>query len=278
MIQSTVHKTAMPTGSADYHRYVEGDWRGFARDDLHQYLADRQIADILSPSRDILVRSRPNRWLFCLTTGRGVLYIKRTAEPGQGAARNMPWLGPLFRGRSLASATLRISLQMRACGLLVPPIVLSLCRGSGNETESLVVTDEIEGRSLTECLRSARDTEDRDRRLSRVAGQIAQLHSRRFLHGDLLPGNIIMTRQDEVVFLDNDRTRRWPIVLPGLLRQRNLSQIVFRLRRGFGWQSAKVLLRCYFDAVGSSDGARRRATRAIVGKVRRRHQRRVESS
>jgi hypothetical protein len=65
--------------------------------------------------------------------------------------------------------------------------------------------------------------------LQALARQIRRFHDLGFVHGDLVPSNIFVCRDPamhlQFVFMDNDRTRRYPKWLPHALWKRNLVQL-----------------------------------------------------
>ena len=65
--------------------------------------------------------------------------------------------------------------------------------------------------------------------LKQLASEIRKLHDLGFVHGDLVPSNIMVSQADDETprffFLDNDRTRRYPPWLPQSLWRRNLVQL-----------------------------------------------------
>jgi serine/threonine protein kinase len=65
--------------------------------------------------------------------------------------------------------------------------------------------------------------------LTRLAHEIRRLHDLGFVHGDLVPSNILVGnaagRERRFFFLDHDRTRRYPKWFPQSLWKRNLVQL-----------------------------------------------------
>jgi len=65
--------------------------------------------------------------------------------------------------------------------------------------------------------------------LNRLAQEIRRLHDLGFIHGDLVPSNILVSDAEgeglRFFFLDNDRTRRYPTWFPQSLWKRNLVQL-----------------------------------------------------
>jgi hypothetical protein len=65
--------------------------------------------------------------------------------------------------------------------------------------------------------------------LKQLAVEVRRLHELGFVHGDLVPTNIFVSRVPEkgsrFFFMDNDRTRRYPRWIPHRLWRRNLVQL-----------------------------------------------------
>ena len=177
----------------------------------------------------------------------------------------------------------RITRAMRRRGVGVPAVRLAVTRVGPRAVENLVVMDAVEGNSLLDLIDRAAPR-DLARGLRLAARSTAELHNAGFAHGDLVPGNLILTRPESasppaaggasataspgVVFIDNDRTRRvWgPWVFRA--RFRNLSQMVYRLmvadrrRKGTGG-SSRIYLKHYL-AHAREPAAARLAIRHIV--------------
>ncbi len=105
-----------------------------------------------------------------------------------------------------------------------------------------------------------------------MAGRrVAELHRLRFTHGDLLPGNLVVTSdRANVVWLDNDRSRRWFPVIPPSARRRNLAQITFRLIYWFRYRWTRLFLDSYYDAYPLGATARRRESALVLRQARAR--------
>jgi serine/threonine protein kinase len=65
--------------------------------------------------------------------------------------------------------------------------------------------------------------------LKQLAIEVRRLHELGFVHGDLLPSNILVSRAagnaSRFFFMDNDRTHRYPRWMPQVLWRRNLVQL-----------------------------------------------------
>lgn len=85
--------------------------------------------------------------------------------------------------------------------------------------------------------------------LKGLAVEIRRLHQSGFVHGDLIPPNIFVRESGdgEIVFLfmDNDRTRHYPVWLPHRLWRRNLVQLNRFVLAGISLQDRMRFLRYY---------------------------------
>jgi Lipopolysaccharide kinase (Kdo/WaaP) family len=111
-------------------------------------------------------------------------------------------------------------------GFSAPPILLRAKDRHGSE---LIVTLEAAGDGALRTLADLSDGPLALKReiLRRIGGEIARLHRCGFVHGDLTPFNILLIRGEplRLALIDNDRTRRIPIVTGQRMRLRNLVQL-----------------------------------------------------
>jgi hypothetical protein len=145
-------------------------------------------------------------------------------------------LKDFFRA-SKALRSLRSMERLNKAGFSAPIAI-----GAGEERRanvlrrSFVVTLAVDGRPLPLFLRDQLDARAggswlRRKRaiLASLAQEIRALHDQGFVHGDLVPGNIFVVPSLDgtvrFVFMDNDRTRRYPNWLRRRLAKRNLVQL-----------------------------------------------------
>ena len=86
--------------------------------------------------------------------------------------------------------------------------------------------------------------------LKQLALEVRRLHQCGFVHGDLVPSNILIRPQDgsaTFFYMDNDRTRRYPRWLPHLLWRRNLVQLNRFVLPGISLQDRMRFLRIYLE-------------------------------
>jgi len=109
--------------------------------------------------------------------------------------------------------------------------------------------------------------------LRRLAHEIRRLHDLGFVHGDLVPANILVANAaDEecrFFFLDHDRTRRYPQWVPHFLWKRNLVQLNRFPLPGISLQDRMRFLHSYLGS-GEWLERHRRLIRWLEKKTRQR--------
>lgn len=101
--------------------------------------------------------------------------------------------------------------------------------------KAFVLTIGVEGQSLPAFLRQHGagvhriSLFEKRNALKHLALEVRRLHELGFVHGDLVPTNIFVSRspgkESRFVFMDNDRTRQYPKWFPHTLWRRNLVQL-----------------------------------------------------
>ena len=190
-------------------------------------------------------RSRHARTLR-VELGRDLVYVK--SYPASGARRAFR----AFRmGRALARA-----------GFGAPEALLVGRRGG----QGVLVTRDVEAASLLDALAAAMAGPaalSAKRRFLRALGtEVGRLHRAGFVHGDLVPSNLLV-RPTGIVFLDHDRTRRGrPLVWWGA--RRNLVQLGRFVVAGVTLADRVRVLRAYALARGLGAPAHRRLAAWLV--------------
>ena len=113
--------------------------------------------------------------------------------------------------------------------------------------------------------------------LRRLAREIRGLHRKGFVHGDLVPYNILVREQGSDLtffYLDNDRTRRYPVWFRHGLWKRNLVQLNRFVLPGISLQDRMRFLRAY---LGEQPRGRRerRLMRRLEARTRKRWAKRL---
>jgi hypothetical protein len=138
---------------------------------------------------------------------------------------------------SKALRFLKQGMALSEAGFLVPPAVAAgEKRHFGILKTAFVLTAAIDGAPLTIFLENnaggtsaALSVIEKRAALQALARQIRRFHDLGFVHGDLVAANIFVRRDPamnlQFVFMDNDRTRRYPKWLPQSLWKRNLVQL-----------------------------------------------------
>lgn len=188
-------------------------------------------------------------------------------------------LKDLFRD-SKARRALKQGEALRREGFHAPlPMAAGEERSFGFLGRAFLLTVAVEGSSLplflrenfslplgTDALRKKRAS------LRQLALEIRRLHQCGFVHGDLIPSNILVRSSEDGMtffYLDNDRTRRYPRWLPQPLWKRNLVQLNRFVLPGISLQDRMRFLRSY---LGKKEwGEReRRLVRWLEKRTRRR--------
>ncbi len=185
----------------------------------------------------------------------------------------------LFRG-SRAARAVRGGEALAALGLEAPRVLaFAEDRRPWGVWHSILVTEAVELPSL-ERWAAAADLVAHERRriVDEVGRALARIHGGGFVHGDLRPSNVLLTRQaDRIVFLDNERTRRSNSERE---RLRNLVQLgVDQVGRPLRTDRVRFV-RAYARALGRSDAQARALVRdvnaAVVARRLRRRTRGLE--
>ncbi|MEM1108801.1 MAG: lipopolysaccharide kinase InaA family protein [Planctomycetota bacterium] len=280
----------MPTEEPYCKQFRQDGWWGW-RDASLQRGTVAWVEHTLSEGADVEVfNQRVGSRLLRATedaddlSGSVVSYVKVTTSG----------LGYLLTHLSLpaAWAVWSTTQRMRRRGLSVPVIRFAAARQKRGRVENVVVMDAVPGPRLTELL--VPESVDAYRReVRRVAIASARLHDAGFIHGDLLPGNVILPHlpdrlpaadasdsageeiaageaEAEVVFIDNDRTRLVWGPWRFRARYRNVSQMCFRLRRRVGWREARLFLEYYLDAMHGSARNKAVLRQLVIRKTKQR--------
>ncbi|MBI4527650.1 MAG: hypothetical protein HY695_27960 [Deltaproteobacteria bacterium] len=111
-------------------------------------------------------------------------------------------------------------------------------------------------------------------RVKKLALEVRRLHQDGFVHGDLIPSNImVQTDAGRFIFyiIDHDRTRRYPRWVPHQLWKRNLVQLNRMVLPGISLQDRMWFLKCYLGKK-SWEKRDRRLIRWLEWKTRKRRQ------
>jgi len=181
-----------------------------------------------------------------LPTGAGVLFVKSYPAPGG-------WR---------ATRAFRMGRELVARGFGAPQVVIAAVRGRAG----LLVTRDAGGEDLASALARRSVMRAGKRALLRSLGaEVARLHRAGFVHGDLVPPNV-RVRRTELVFLDNDRTRRARLLV-WLVGRRNLVQLGRFVVAGVTATDRARVLAAYGTGRGLSRSGRHRLARWLVRKT-----------
>lgn len=138
----------------------------------------------------------------------------------------------IFRD-SKALRCLRQTLALARFNFNVPiPVAAGERRQCRFLRKAFILTLAVKGQSLPSFLKQCRiglNSVEKRRGLQQLALEVRRLHQLGFVHGDLVPTNIFVSRASgegsRFFFMDNDRTRHYPTWMPHGLWRRNLVQL-----------------------------------------------------
>jgi len=138
---------------------------------------------------------------------------------------------------SKALRALRAGTMLSDLGFAIPPVIAAGEQRNHRVLQrSFLLTLSVAGTPLPVFLRNRYSVGDvsghwleKRKALRQLAHQIRRFHDLDFVHGDLVPSNILVSHvgggELRFFFLDNDRTRRYPKWFPQPLWKRNLVQL-----------------------------------------------------
>lgn len=256
-------------------------WTGWAHPDFVDALGDRDPRDFFESGEPVRVRKASA--IRLARTARGDFYIKLMSAPKERAVEH-PTLWHRLRWRlppSRAAQIRRVTQRMNRAGVASPEVVLACRRRDKHGLLEMCATRAIDSAQLMDLLESA--DEPTRRRLAGLAGRaVARLHEARILHGDCNPRNLLLRHGEDaprdpadLYFIDNDRTRHWPIHLPRAFSNRNLTQMSFRLNR-FSEATERAFLDAYCDERRIPPRRKSRLEKWLRSKVEERKQRQTD--
>jgi serine/threonine protein kinase len=216
--------------STDYYGYKEGPWK--------LWVVQKEWSGDLWRAVEELIEKQPvsrhpqTVELHSPVPNEGeTLYLK--------VFHGTSWLHAfkdLFRD-SKAVRSMRQAAVLAKYNFKVP---MSVASGEKREygllRKAFLLTRRVKGQALPVLLRQRYATgvgssclRDKRSALRQLASEIRRLHDLGFVHGDLVPTNILVSDDPgkviDIFLMDNDRTRRYPPWLPHSLWRRNLLQL-----------------------------------------------------
>ena len=181
-----------------------------------------------------------------LDAGPTTLWVKAYPAPGATRARRAHRMG-----QALAAA-----------GFGAPAVVLVGWRNGAG----ILVTRDVGGRDVASAVAAVRHDRTAKRRLLvQLGGEVGRLHRAGFVHGDLVPPNVLVSG-GAIVFIDHDRTRH-ARALVAVGGRRNLVQLGRFVVPGVTLTDRVRVLGSYARVRGWSAARRRRLAWWLVAKT-----------
>jgi len=186
-------------------------------------------------------------------------------RPARGVAR----IKRIVRGGP-SDHVATITAQLKSDGIDAPlPLLTGVEASTGRE---LIVTARVRGTVLPRFLREQRHDLRRKRIVMRALGaEISRLHRGGYIHGDLTPFNILLSKDEPLrfVFLDHERTRRTWLARFARPRLRNFVQLGHFSLPGFTRTDRMRVWRGYAAGRSNSRSELKRVVRMIRNRVAR---------
>jgi glycosyltransferase involved in cell wall biosynthesis len=174
-----------------------------------------------------------------------------------------------FRG-SRARREQRSAERLIRCGFCAPTVAAVGKKGA----ECFIVTRAIDGRPLAEALKSAGSAAARRFLITQAGIEIRRLHKNGFCHGDLRWGNIFVRQDGSFAYLDNERTVKYPALLP-FQKLKNLDQLnISAITAGLSTADRVRFFKAYRDTRSTLNACERR----FLGRVERRSRWRLKEA
>jgi tRNA A-37 threonylcarbamoyl transferase component Bud32 len=267
-------------GRLRYSRFDSDGWKGWVCEGFEKEF--EEIGTLLSEnSRNAVVDALCRRVAKHERPG-GNYYSKLMWAQNDGALQKkelfslLKWaLGP---ARSVT--ILKNTSKMLEKGHLCPKPLLGIRQRKGNGHHlNLIVTTEVTAPTIEDVIQK-RSEGEAEQAVRQAGCDLARLHADHFLHGDYLPRNACFSEQG-TVFLDNDKTSRWPFMPPWFLRRRNLEQFVYNLMLQKGLKECHLELptifwEAYANEAKVAENCRGTIFDGIVAKCRKRWENKVK--
>jgi len=249
---------------ADYQLVSVGDWR-VAR---LPHLWTRAIEEKVFALVEAQPRSKHPQTvaLRLLSQNREEQYYLKVFRP---AARSAAWKD-LFRA-SKAFRAWRQGTELAQAGFAVP---LTIAAGEQRHgrllSRAFILSQKLDGQPVPLLLRDMIDRGEKKAVLNakrsaikQIAVLVRRFHQYGFVHGDLVATNLFVSNaaggEHTFYFMDNDRTRRYPIWLPQSLWKRNLIQLNRMPLPGITLQDRMRFFRAYLNRQKFTSSDRRLA-------------------
>jgi hypothetical protein len=259
----------------DYRAAAHGHWRLVYHGDLWDRSAEETVLEMVEAQP---WAKHPQTLPLRLTLGarERELYLK-VFHPGRGAAA---WKDALRPSKALRAW--RLGLELDRAGFAVPVTVAAGERRRARFLRrAFVLTEKIDGepahtflRAWVHCGESRALLAAKRAGLRRAAGLIRRFHRAGFVHGDLVASNLLVAFDGSAanfVFMDNDRTRRYPAWLPQPFWKRNLTQLNRMPLPGITLQDRMRFFKAYLE-VGRIAATERGLAQWLEQRTRRRRE------
>ena len=259
--------------------YSSGRWRGRVAAGWQAEFQDFEKWQFEHAGETVV--SYRSRKVCRVQTAKGTLYVKTIwglTDAGMTGRDILSFLKWVLRP-SRALAAWRISHRLLAAGFHCARPVLAIRRRSrvGYPTD-VFISEEVTAPVISEILPNLTAKQQLD--LARLLGrELQKFHAAGFVHGDCILRNLCLNSENELVYLDNDRSKVRSVITIFSRSIRNLAQIGYSARRcGAGPDFPVTLFEEYARQAGWGDARSQKTIRRLCNGIEKRLKNRLKRS
>ena len=211
--------------------YCKNGWRGLVAERWSELLSDYEAWQRENPGEIVVAyRSRQGRRV---ETELGRLYVKKilaltdASMSGRAPISFLKWV--LRPSRALAAW--RISQQLLQSGFhCARPVLAIRKRNALGYPHDVFITEDVQAKALDELFANM-NVGEKTQLADLLGTELARLHQAGFVHGDCIMRNLCLDKDNNLIYLDNDRSKKTGLGVPFARSLRNLAQLGYSARR-----------------------------------------------
>ncbi|NLZ59570.1 MAG: hypothetical protein GX901_02785 [Lentisphaerae bacterium] len=257
--------------------YSSNGWRGLVAEQWSELLADYEAWRSANPGE--LVVEHRSRQVSRVETAQGRLYVKEilaltdASLRGRAPGSFLKWV--LRPSRALAAW--RVSQKLLQAGFhCALPVLAIRRRGFLGYPQDVFITEDVQAKALDELFGDM-SLEEKTRLARLLGSQIARLHQAGFVHGDCIMRNLCLDKQGNLIYLDNDRSKKCGRLAFSRSR-RNLAQLGYSARRtGADAGFVRLMFEVYAEALAWKPQYKRKTIERLEAGIERRLEQRRQA-
>ncbi len=257
-------------------KYNRAPWQGYIAPEWQDIIQEPE--QWLADNTGELVVSYPSREVRRIKTPNGVLYVKIIrALTDQGlTGRDLGSFLKWYCRPSRAIATWHISWKILAAGFCCArPVLAVRKRSHWLYPTDIFVSEDVQAKEVSTLIPEYQEPAKQTELATILGQQLGAFHSAGFVHGDCILRNLCLNANQQLVFLDNDRSKKRGWQTPFCSSRRNLAQIGYSAQRlGLPESFVQKLFSEYAIARQWSDNRVTAVSASLLSEIKRRLQKR----